>query len=205
MQLNQPILHAMTASEQVALNVVKHNPPISIASAKTSIQVGTVHITAKSGQTSRTLTQQFDQNATQSQNTMTATHIDTMSPTTDFLHALADQPNTYVYSSGVPGLNGSNISINGFGNNKLGFTLDDIPINDADNYGFYSNEFIPLSETRQITVTPGAGSATTIGMSAFGGSVGTASKNPSAHFFVKPMGGMVLEILIITALKLIPV
>jgi iron complex outermembrane receptor protein len=137
----------------------------------------------------KTTPQSIDPKATHTQDVITAKQLSEIPVTTDFIQALQYLPNVDVYEQGGNGLNGSNITINGFDNTRLNFTLDGIPINDNDSYSFYSNEFAQNLDIAHISVSPGAGTATTVGLSAFGGSVDILTKDPSAQHDVYVQGG----------------
>ncbi|HUX82685.1 MAG TPA: TonB-dependent receptor [Halothiobacillus sp.] len=132
--------------------------------------------------------QTFNKDATQGQTEITPGQMQMLTPTDSFTQALANLPNVVVESAG-DSQNGDNVYINGFDKSLIDWTLDGIPLNDTDSYGFYSNEFIP---TRLISGTryfPGAASAAIPGLAAFGGSVETYSLNPGQDASVSLLTG----------------
>ena len=142
------------------------------------INAGTVEKTGTAETTHATVTQSVDVTQTQTRDVITAKQLSQIPVPTDFIQGLQYLPNIDVYEQGGNGLNGSSITINGFDNKGINFGLDGIPLNDSDSYSFYSNEFIQNIDIQSINVDPGAGSAKTVGLSAFGASVGVQSKDP---------------------------
>lgn len=137
----------------------------------------------------KTTPQSINPKATQTQDVITAKQLSQIPVTTDFIQALQYLPNVDVFEQGGNGLNGSTITVNGFDNTRLNFTLDGIPLSDTDSYSFYSNEFIQNSDIGQITITPSAGNATTLGLAAFGGSIDIQSRDPDATHGAVLQGG----------------
>lgn len=127
--------------------------------------------------------------ATQTEDVITTKQLSEIPVTTDFIQALQYLPNVYVYEAGGNGLNGSNITIDGFDQTRLAFTLDGIPINDSDSYSFYSNEFAQNPDIGTIAVEEGAGSATNLGLTAFGGTVAIETLDPTTTSGVLVTGG----------------
>jgi iron complex outermembrane recepter protein len=137
----------------------------------------------------KTTTQSINPKATSTQDIITTKQLSEIPVTTDFIQALQYLPNVDVYEEGGNGLNGSNITINGFDNSRINFTLDGIPLNDSDGYAFYSNEFLQNNDIASIIVDEGAGSASTLGITAFGGSIGITSKDPDPEHGAVIQGG----------------
>lgn len=137
----------------------------------------------------KTTTQSVNPRATQTEDVITSKQLSLIPVTSDFVQALKYLPNVDVFEEGGNGLNGSDITINGFDETRINFTLDGVPLSDADSYSFYSNEFIQNLDIASITVDPGAGTATTIGPSAFGGSVAIESRDPETQAGAVAQGG----------------
>ncbi len=162
----------------------------SSQTASSTYQLGTVESTAASNsQTGAKPAQSVNVSATQSEETATRTQVKATQPTSDFLHVIQNMPNVYVFGNGANGMTGSQIYLNGFSEKRLNFTLDGIPLNDSDSYSFYSNEWAPNNGISHVSVHPGAGSASTVGLSAFGGSVGIGTDEPGPYFYIQPTIG----------------
>ncbi len=133
--------------------------------------------------------QTFDQDASQGVTTITAGRMATLPPGASFTQALAVLPNVVVLT-GSDSMTGDNVYVNGLPKTLINFTVDDIPLNDSDNYAFYSNEFIPTNLVGSIQYYPGAGSAAIPGLAAFAGSVQTYSMDPGPDMYIEPMFGV---------------
>jgi len=132
--------------------------------------------------------QTFNPDATQGETTLTAGRMATLPPGVSFTQALAALPNVVVQTNG-DSMTGDNVYVNGLPKSLINFTVDDVPLNDNDNYAFYSNEFIPTNLVGSIQYYPSAASAAIPGLAAFAGSVQTYSKDPGADFFIQPFVG----------------
>lgn len=76
----------------------------------------------------------------------------------------------------------THISIRGFGQNQLGFTLDDIPLGDMsyrNNNGLHISRAVSSENIGGVTVSQGAGSLGTASTSNLGGTVAFATRGPA--------------------------
>ena len=99
-------------------------------------------------------------------------------PVGSITSALANQPNLVLPTTTSP-IVGGNIYLRGFSKGLLNVRLDEIPINLVDNYSVYANQLLPLGLTGSLDLKPGAGSASTIGYSDFGGTIDVNSASPA--------------------------
>lgn len=132
--------------------------------------------------------QLFNPDATEAETTITAGRMQALPPNVSFTQALATLPNVVVQTNGNS-MTGDNVYINGLPKTLINFTVDDVPLNDGDNYTFYSNEFIPTILVSGIKYYSSAASAAIPGTAAFAGSVQTYSKDPGPDMFVEPLVG----------------
>lgn len=134
--------------------------------------------------------QTYKLTSTQTQTRITQREIlETTIPVGSVSDAIANQPNVFTPTTTSP-IVGGNIYIRGFSKSFLNVTLDGIPLDLVDNYTVYSNQIIPFGMIGSIDVKPGAGSATTIGYSNFGGSIDVNSAEPSPTANATVEGGL---------------
>lgn len=133
--------------------------------------------------------EQVDVNATETKDIITRTKIEQLGTTTDFLYTLSDLPNTVVWDGGGNTISGAKINMNGFDYTRINFQLDGIPINDAGSYSFYSYQYAQNDIIKSIVVTPGAGNAATVGLSAIGGNIAINTDDADSHFYLQPRLG----------------
>lgn len=133
--------------------------------------------------------ERVDVNATETKDIITRTKIEQLGTTTDFLYTLSDLPNTVVWDGGGNTVSGAKISLNGFDYTRINFQLDGIPLNDSDSYSFYSQEFAQNDIIKSLVVTPGAGNAAVVGLSAIGGNIELNTDDPDHDFYLQPRLG----------------
>lgn len=134
--------------------------------------------------------QTYKLTSTQTQTRITQREIlETTIPVGSVSNALVNQPNVFTPTTTSP-IVGGNIYIRGFSKSFLNVTLDGIPLNLVDNYTVYSNQIIPFGLIGSIDVKPGAGSASTIGYSNFGGSIDVNSAQPTPTANATLEGGL---------------
>lgn len=77
-----------------------------------------------------------------------------------------------------PGLNESKASIRGFTDGSYNVTIDGIPFGDGNDYTHHTTSYFPAKLLGRVTVDRGPGSASTIGMATFGGTIALETKDP---------------------------
>ncbi|MGN8160813.1 TonB-dependent receptor [Salinisphaera sp. RV14] len=128
--------------------------------------------------------------ATRTITTVTQAQIqDATSPVQDFAAALTNQPNFFRSHTGSND-SGSKFRLRGFDQKHLGLLIDGIPVNSSDDGSVYTNDITNNYAISSIDVMPGAGSASTIGLSNFGGTIAIHSKDPQPNFYVQPYLGV---------------
>lgn len=132
--------------------------------------------------------QLFNPDASQAQVNITAGALDALPPTASYTQALATLPNVVV-QTGSDSMTGDNVYINGLPKTLINFTVDDMPLNDSDSYGFYTNEFVPPDLLSGIQYYSSAASAAIPGQAAFAGSVQAYTRDPGPDMFVEPLLG----------------
>lgn len=134
--------------------------------------------------------QTYQLTSTQTKTRITQREIlETTIPVGSISDAIVNQPNVFAPTTTSP-IVGGNIYIRGFSKSFLNVTLDGIPMNLVDNYTVYSNQIIPFGAIGSIDVKPGAGSATTVGYSNFGGSIDVNSAEPTPDANATVEGGI---------------
>ncbi len=190
------ILAAQTAQAQTAPVAGSPAAPIA-ADSGADVSPTTVVVTAKRGKAdaqgysnaSKNSGQTYNLTATQTETRITQRELlEATSPVSSISAAIENQPNTTTPTTTSP-IVGGNIYIRGFSKGFLNVTLDGVPINLVENQTVYANQILPLGLTGSIDVKPGAGSATTVGYSDFGGTIDVNSANPSPSPFATLEGG----------------
>ncbi len=121
--------------------------------------------------------------------TVTGTDIARLTPGTTPIKAIEKLPGVNYQAADAFGAYewSSRISLRGFNQNQLGFTLDGIPLGDM-SYGNYNGLHISraiISEnTGAVTVAQGSGALGTASTSNLGGTLQFTSRAPSDHFDV---------------------
>ncbi|WP_353215038.1 TonB-dependent receptor [Salinisphaera hydrothermalis] len=128
--------------------------------------------------------------STRTQTTVTQAQIqDATAPVQDFAAALTNQPN-FVRSHTGSNDSGSTYRLRGFDQNHLGLLIDGIPVNSSDDGSVYTNDITNNYAISSIDVMPGAGSASTMGLSNFGGTIAIHTKDPQPDFYIQPYLGV---------------
>lgn len=128
--------------------------------------------------------------STRTMTTVTQAQIqDATSPVQDFAAALTNQPNFFRAHAGSND-SGSSFRLRGFNQDHLGLLIDGIPVNSSDDGSVYTNDITNNYAISSIDVMPGAGSASTPGLSNFGGSINIHTKDPQPDFYVQPYVGV---------------
>lgn len=133
--------------------------------------------------------ERVDVNSTETKDIITKTKIEQLGTTTDFLFTLDDLPNSVVWDGGGNTISGAKIVMNGFDQTRINFQLDGIPINDPGSYSFYSYQYAQNDIIKSIVVTPGAGNASVVGLSAIGGNIAINTDNADPDFYLQPRLG----------------
>lgn len=124
---------------------------------------------------------------------VTATEISKLTPGTSPLKAVEKLPGVNFQSADPFGAYewSTRISLRGFNQNQLGFTLDDVPLGDM-SYGNYNGLHVSraiISENLgQVNVAQGAGALGTASSSNLGGTLQFTSRAPSDTFDVAASG-----------------
>lgn len=121
---------------------------------------------------------------TRQQQTVVASDIALLTPGTSPLKAIAKLPGVNFQSADPYGAYewSARISIRGFNQNQLGFTLDGVPLGDMSygNYnGLHISRAIISDDMGAVTVSQGAGALGTASTSNLGGTLMFTSKDPS--------------------------
>jgi iron complex outermembrane receptor protein len=125
--------------------------------------------------------------------TVTDNDIKLLTPGTSPLKAIAKLPGVNFQSADAFGAYewSTRISLRGFNQNQLGFTLDGVPLGDM-SYGNYNGLHISraiISENvGTVAVSQGAGNLSTASVSNLGGTLQFSSRDPSNHFDLAASG-----------------
>ena len=77
-----------------------------------------------------------------------------------------------------PGLTESKATMRGFGDGSYNVTVDGIPFGDGNDYTHHTTSYFPAKLLGRVTVDRGPGTASTIGMATFGGTMALETKDP---------------------------
>ncbi len=108
-------------------------------------------------------------------------------PTADY--ALIANLAPSVALSGVgngPGLTESKATMRGFSDGQYNVTVDGIPFGDGNDFTHHTTSYFPAKLLGRVTVDRGPGTASTIGMATFGGTMALETKDPRTEASVVP-------------------
>lgn len=88
-------------------------------------------------------------------------------------------PSVNAQTQDAYGLGGGQMTLRGFSQDQIGFSLDGLPLNDSGNLAIYPNEYVDLENLETITVKRGAVSAENPFYSDIGGAIKFITRPPS--------------------------
>lgn len=101
-----------------------------------------------------------------------------IAPTADYAMIAALSPSVTNFSTNGPGLNESKPTLRGFTDGQYNVTIDGIPFGDGNDYNHHTTSYFPAKLLGRVTVDRGPGTASTIGMATFGGTMAMETKDP---------------------------
>jgi iron complex outermembrane receptor protein len=101
-----------------------------------------------------------------------------IAPTADYAMIAALSPSVTNFSTNGPGLNESKPTLRGFNDGQYNVTIDGIPFGDGNDYTHHTTSYFPAKLLGRVTVDRGPGTASTIGMATFGGTIAMETKDP---------------------------
>ena len=101
-----------------------------------------------------------------------------IAPTADYSMIAALAPSVTNFSTNGPGLNESKPTLRGFNDGQYNVTIDGIPFGDGNDYTHHTTSYFPAKLLGRVTVDRGPGTASTIGMATFGGTMALETKDP---------------------------
>ena len=102
-------------------------------------------------------------------------------PTADYATIAALAPSVVMTATPAgngPGLTESKATMRGFGDGQYNVTIDGIPFGDGNDYTHHTTSYFPAKLLGRVTVDRGPGTASTIGMATFGGTMALETKDP---------------------------
>jgi iron complex outermembrane receptor protein len=108
-------------------------------------------------------------------------------PTADFTTIANVGPSVANIVSNGPGLSEARrATMRGFAQNQYNVTYDGIPFQDSDDFTHHSVSYFPAKMIGRVTVDRGPGTASTLGVATFGGTIALSSKDPRTDMAVIP-------------------
>jgi iron complex outermembrane receptor protein len=101
-----------------------------------------------------------------------------IAPTADYAMIANLAPSVTNFSTNGPGLNESKPTLRGFGDGNYNVTIDGIPFGDGNDFTHHTTSYFPAKLLGRVTVDRGPGTASTIGMATFGGTMALETKDP---------------------------
>jgi iron complex outermembrane receptor protein len=101
-----------------------------------------------------------------------------IAPTADYAMIAALSPSVTNFSTNGPGLNESKPTLRGFNDGQYNVTIDGVPFGDGNDYTHHTTSYFPAKLLGRVTVDRGPGTASTIGMATFGGTMALETKDP---------------------------
>jgi len=116
---------------------------------------------------------------------ITRSAIEDAVPTQNPYQLINMLPGVNATSQDATGLFGGTLSIRGFRDDQIGFTIDGAPVNDSGSYRVYPQEYIDVENLELVFVTQGSTDTDAAHIGATGGNVGIVSGNPRDYFRIK--------------------
>lgn len=101
-----------------------------------------------------------------------------IAPTADYAMIANLAPSVTNFSTNGPGLNESKPTLRGFTDGQYNVTIDGIPFGDGNDYTHHTTSYFPAKLLGRVTIDRGPGTASTIGMATFGGTMALETKDP---------------------------
>jgi iron complex outermembrane recepter protein len=94
--------------------------------------------------------------AKKSRSTVTRDAIDKQGPTANPYQLINLLPGVVQSSTDNDGLNGGNIKLRGFNSDKIGLTIEGMPVNDSGSYSLFPQEYVDAENIGQISIAQGS-------------------------------------------------
>ncbi len=94
--------------------------------------------------------------AKKSRSTVTRDAIDKLGPTANPYQLINLLPGVVQSSTDNDGLNGGNIKLRGFNSDKIGLTIEGMPVNDSGSYSLFPQEYLDAENIGQISISQGS-------------------------------------------------
>lgn len=107
-------------------------------------------------------------------------------PTSDYALIANLAPSMAMGNTNGPGLNESKVTLRGLADGFFNITFDGIPFGDGNDFTHHTTSYFPAKLVGQETIDRGPGTAATIGMATFGGTIAMTSKDPASQASVIP-------------------
>ncbi len=101
-----------------------------------------------------------------------------IAPTADYAMIANLAPSVSNSSTNGPGLNESKVKLRGLADGNYNVTFDGIPFGDGNDFTHHTTSYFPAKIIGKETIDRGPGTASTIGMATFGGTIAMFSKDP---------------------------
>jgi iron complex outermembrane receptor protein len=102
-----------------------------------------------------------------------------IAPTADYAMIANLAPSVTDASTNGPGLNESKVTLRGLPDGQYNVTFDGIPFGDGNDFTHHTTSYFPAKLIGRETIDRGPGTAATIGMATFGGTIAMFSKDPT--------------------------
>ncbi len=99
-------------------------------------------------------------------------------PTADYAMVANLAPSMTMFNTNGPGLNESKLTLRGLADGFYNVTFDGIPFGDGNDFTHHTTSYFPAKLIGREEIDRGPGTAATIGMATFGGTVAMFSKDP---------------------------
>ncbi len=124
--------------------------------------------------------------AKKARSTITRDAIDKQSPTANPFQAINLLPGVVQSSTDNSGAQGGNIRLRGFNSDKIGLTIEGMPVNDSGNYALFPQEYLDAQNVGQISIAQGTPELDSPHIGSTGGVINIYLREPS-----KELGALV--------------
>jgi iron complex outermembrane recepter protein len=127
----------------------------------------------------------IQEQAKKTRSTVTRDAIDKQAVTANPYQMINLLPGVVQSSTDNTGLNGGNIRLRGFNSDKVGLTIEGMPVNDSGNYALFPQEYVDAENIEQVSIAQGSPDLDSPHVGSSGGVINLYMRDPS-----KTAGGM---------------
>lgn len=141
-----------------------------------TVRLGTITVVGSSSKLGTGM--MINDDSVKGRSTLTKAAMEKELATGNVLQSIAQLPGVNTFNYDATGMFGGDVSIRGFGNDQIGFTVNGVPVNDSGGYAFYAQEMIDKENVCTASVAQGSPELESPHSGATGGSVSLITCDP---------------------------